>query len=51
LSSADGANILSLARIMALLAAVHQLRSEAVSGLLKALIITGNEKFFPPGPT
>ncbi len=33
----------------ALLAAVEQLRSEAESGRLKSLIITGNEKFFSAG--
>lgn len=49
LASSDGINILSLARVAALLAAIEQLRSEAESGLLKALIITGNEKFFSAG--
>jgi enoyl-CoA hydratase/carnithine racemase len=49
LISPEGANILSLARIDALLAAVQQLRSEAEEGLLKALILTGNENFFSAG--
>jgi enoyl-CoA hydratase/carnithine racemase len=49
LTSTDGTNILTLARINALFAAVQQLRSEAERGLLKALTITGNEKFFSAG--
>ncbi|HZD93103.1 MAG TPA: enoyl-CoA hydratase/isomerase family protein [Candidatus Sulfotelmatobacter sp.] len=49
LTSTDGANILTLARIKALLASVQQLRAEADSRELKALIITGNEKFFSAG--
>ena len=49
LVSAEGTNILHLARIRALLGAVEQLRAEAESGRLKALIITGNEKFFSAG--
>jgi enoyl-CoA hydratase len=49
LASSAGTNILSLARVAALLTAVEQLRSEAESGLLKGLIITGNEKFFSAG--
>jgi enoyl-CoA hydratase len=49
LVSADGTNILSLARVAALLAAVERLRVEAEAGVLKALIITGNEKFFSVG--
>ena len=47
--SADGTNILSMARVSALLAAVERLRTEAEVGALKALIITGNEKFFSVG--
>jgi enoyl-CoA hydratase len=49
LASPDGANILSLARVGALDAAVKELRAEAESGRLKALIFTGNEKFFSAG--
>ncbi|HET9280810.1 MAG TPA: enoyl-CoA hydratase/isomerase family protein [Candidatus Angelobacter sp.] len=47
LVSADGTNILSMARVAALHAAVEELCAEA--GALKALIITGNEKFFSVG--
>lgn len=47
LVSADGTNILSMARVSALLAAIEELRAEASA--LKALIITGNEKFFSVG--
>jgi enoyl-CoA hydratase len=49
LVSTDGANILSLARVGALHAAVEELRPEAESGRLKALIFAGNEKFFSAG--
>jgi len=49
LVSSDGANILSMARVAALLAAVQELQAEAEAGQLKALIITGNEKFFSVG--
>jgi enoyl-CoA hydratase len=35
--------------VTALLAAVEELRAEAEAGQLKALIITGNEKFFSVG--
>jgi enoyl-CoA hydratase len=49
LASSDGTNILSLARVAALLAVVEQLHREAESGLLKGLIITGNQKFFSAG--
>jgi len=49
LASSDGTNILSLARVTALVGAVERLRSEAESGLLKSLIITGNQKFFSAG--
>ncbi|HMC32591.1 MAG TPA: enoyl-CoA hydratase/isomerase family protein [Candidatus Angelobacter sp.] len=49
LTSADGANKLTLACVNALLAIVQQLSLEAESGLLKALIIAGNEKFFSAG--
>jgi enoyl-CoA hydratase/carnithine racemase len=49
LNSSEGTNILSLARVRAVLSAVEQLRAEAESGRLKGLIITGNEKFFSAG--
>ncbi|HKV93695.1 MAG TPA: enoyl-CoA hydratase/isomerase family protein [Candidatus Angelobacter sp.] len=49
MASTDGTNILSMARVAALLAAVDELRAEAEAGALKALIITGNEKFFSVG--
>lgn len=49
LTSSDGTNVLSLARVAALLAAVEELRAEAEAGALKALIIAGNEKFFSVG--
>jgi enoyl-CoA hydratase len=49
LTSPDDTNILKLERIRALLEAVQQLRSEADRGLLKSLVITGNEKFFSAG--
>ncbi|HET7440738.1 MAG TPA: enoyl-CoA hydratase/isomerase family protein [Terriglobales bacterium] len=49
LTSADGTNILTVARINALLEIVQQLREEAEQGFLKSLIITGNEKFFSAG--
>jgi len=49
LESADGTNILSMARVSALLAAVEELRCQAEAGALNALIITGNEKFFSVG--
>lgn len=49
LASSDGANILSLARVAALHAALEELHAEAESGQLKALIVTGNDKFFSVG--
>ena len=49
LVSADGTNLLSMARVTALIAAVEELRAQAEVGALKALIITGNEKFFSVG--
>jgi enoyl-CoA hydratase/carnithine racemase len=49
LVSADGTNILSMARVAAVHAAVEELRAEAEAGALKALILTGNEKFFSVG--
>jgi enoyl-CoA hydratase len=49
LVSADGTNKLGLGRIVALHQAIEELTLEAASGQLKALIITGNEKFFSAG--
>src|SRR5262249_44046008 len=49
LASPDGTNILSMARVSAVQAAVEELHAEAENGTLKALIITGNEKFFSVG--
>lgn len=49
LVSVDGTNILNMARVAAVHAAVEGLRAEAEAGTLKALIITGNDKFFSVG--
>jgi enoyl-CoA hydratase/carnithine racemase len=49
LISPDGTNKLSLARVNALYEAVRGLQAEAEAGEIKALIITGNEKFFSAG--
>jgi enoyl-CoA hydratase/carnithine racemase len=49
LVSADGTNKLGLGRIVALHQAVEDLTLDAASGQLKALVITGNEKFFSAG--
>ena len=49
LVSADGTNKLGLTRIIALHQAVEGLKRDAESGQLKALILTGNEKFFSAG--
>lgn len=49
LKSPDGTNKLSSAYIAALHGAVSGLHADAVNGTLKALIITGNEKFFSAG--
>ncbi len=49
LTSIEGTNVLSMARVEAIHAAVEYLRAEAEAGDLKALIITGNEKFFSVG--
>ena len=49
LVSSDGTNKLSLARVNALYEAVRGLRSEADTGQVRALMITGNEKFFSAG--
>jgi enoyl-CoA hydratase len=47
--SSDGTNKLGMERIRALHKAVEQLRADAESGILKRLIITGNDKFFSAG--
>lgn len=49
LISTDGTNKLGSACIMALRRQIHDLQFEAESGQIKALIITGNEKFFSAG--
>jgi enoyl-CoA hydratase len=49
LVSTDGTNKLGLTRMIALHQAVEGLKRDAESGQLKALIITGNEKFFSAG--
>lgn len=49
LTSLDGANKLSLNVITDLLGVIRRLRSEAESGKLESLIITGNDKFFSAG--
>ena len=49
LISADGANKLGMARIIALRRIMDELKTEAESGQIKALIITGNNKFFSAG--
>ena len=49
LLSSDGANKLGMPRIIALQDIVGELRLEAESGRIKALIITGNDKFFSAG--
>jgi enoyl-CoA hydratase len=49
LASPDGANKLSRASIAGLHEAVQALWEEAESGQFKALILTGNEKFFSAG--
>jgi enoyl-CoA hydratase len=49
LVSPDGTNKLTRACIAALLDIIQELAAEAAAGQLKALIITGNEKFFSAG--
>jgi enoyl-CoA hydratase/carnithine racemase len=49
LVSSDGTNKLGMARIRALHSAIEELKTEAESGRIKALIITGNSKFFSAG--
>ena len=49
LSSSEGTNILAMARVRALLEAIQGLNDETQRGSMKALIITGNDKFFSAG--
>jgi enoyl-CoA hydratase/carnithine racemase len=49
LISADGTNKLGISCILALRRQVEELRAEAEAGRTKALIITGNQKFFSAG--
>jgi enoyl-CoA hydratase/carnithine racemase len=49
LASSDGVNKLGMARIRALHSAIQELRTEAESGQIKCLMITGNQKFFSAG--
>jgi enoyl-CoA hydratase/carnithine racemase len=49
LVSSDGTNKLGMPRIVALHRVVDELKAEAESGRIKALIITGNDKFFSAG--
>jgi len=49
LVSSDGANKLGMPRIVALHRIVDELKIEAESGRIKALVITGNDKFFSAG--
>jgi enoyl-CoA hydratase len=49
LVSSDGTNKLGMPRIVALHRIVDELKIEAESGRIKALVITGNDKFFSAG--
>jgi len=49
LVSSDGTNKLGMPRIVALARIMDELQAEAESGVIKALIITGNDKFFSAG--
>jgi enoyl-CoA hydratase len=49
LLSSDGTNKLGMARISALHRIMDELKTESESGRIKALIITGNNKFFSAG--
>jgi enoyl-CoA hydratase/carnithine racemase len=49
LVSSDGTNKLGMSRIIALRRIVDELQAEAENGQIKALIITGNDKFFSAG--
>jgi enoyl-CoA hydratase len=48
-ASPDGTNTLGMPRVIALQRVVDELKAEAESGQIKALIITGNDKFFSAG--
>jgi enoyl-CoA hydratase len=49
LISTDGTNKLGMPRIIALHRIVDELKAEAESGQIKALIVTGNDKLFSAG--
>jgi enoyl-CoA hydratase/carnithine racemase len=49
LLSSDGTNKLGMARIIALHRIMDELKTESESGRIKALVITGNSKFFSAG--
>jgi enoyl-CoA hydratase/carnithine racemase len=49
LLSSDGTNKLRMARIVALHRIVDELKTKAENGKIKALVITGNDKFFSAG--
>jgi enoyl-CoA hydratase len=49
LVSFDGTNKLGISHVRALHKAMEKLRAEAESGRIKALFITGNDKFFSAG--
>ena len=49
LVSSDGTNKLGMPRIVALHRIADELKIEAESGHIKALVITGNDKFFSVG--
>jgi enoyl-CoA hydratase/carnithine racemase len=49
LSSGEGTNVLAMARVRTVLAAIQELDDEAQRRKIKALIITGNDKFFSAG--
>ena len=49
IATPDPTNVLSRAVIQSLHNAVESLREEAVNGRIKALIVTGNDKFFSAG--
>jgi enoyl-CoA hydratase len=49
LSSGEGTNVLAMARVRTVLAAIQELDDKAQGRKIKALIITGNDKFFSAG--
>jgi enoyl-CoA hydratase len=49
LSSGEGTNVLAMARVRTVLTAIQGLDDEAQRRKIKALIITGNDKFFSAG--